>query len=376
MKKYKFLDLKYVNESFEEELKEAACNVISSGRYILGENVTLLEKDIAEICQTRYAIAVSNGLDALRLILRAYIEMGEFKEGDEVIVAANTYVATVLAISDNNLIPVFAEPSPETMNLDLHNIEQYITDRTCAVMPVHLYGSTCWDETLLKLPGLYNLKVIEDNAQAIGACSHVPGLFNTHATGGLGHAGALSFYPTKNLGSLGDAGAVVTNDGKLAETVYALRNYGSDYRYHNVYRGWNCRMDEIQAAILRVKIPYLQKENIRRNKLARIYNEKILNTSIKKPIVSEHQASQVWHQYVIRSPYRDRLRKYLSENGVETDVSYPTPPHLQPCYKTYKNKKLPITQSICNEVVSLPISSLTTENDAVEISEIINRFKY
>lgn len=376
MKKYRFLDLKYVNENLEEKLKEAACDVISSGRYILGENVSLLEKDIAEICQSRFAIAVSNGLDALRLILRAYIEMGEFKEGDEVIVPANTYVATVLAITDNNLIPVLAEPSAETMNLDLSNIEQYITKRTRAIMPVHLYGTTCWGETLVKSAESYNLKIIEDNAQAIGARSPIPGIFNTNATGGLGHAGALSFYPTKNLGALGDAGAVVTGDEKLAETICALRNYGSDYRYHNIYHGLNCRMDEIQAAILRVKIPYLEKENIRRNKLARIYEEHIINPLIRKPLISQHQGSQVWHQYVIRTANRDLFREYMSVNGVETDVLYPVPPHHQPCYNIYKNKELPVTQSICNEVVCLPISSLTSENDAVEISEIINRFKY
>lgn len=374
MKKYKFLDLKYVNESFEEELKEAAYKVISSGRYILGENVSLLEKEIAEISQSRYAVAVSNGLDALRLILRAYIEMGEFKEGDEVIVPANTYVATVLAISDSNLTPVFAEPSVETMNLDFSKVEQYITKHTCAVMPVHLYGTTCWDETLLKLSESYNLKIIEDNAQAIGARSPVSGLFNTHATGGLGHAGALSFYPTKNLGALGDAGAVVTHDEKLAETVSALRNYGSDYRYHNIYRGLNCRMDEMQAALLRVKIQYLEKENIRRNKLAHIYDEHILNPLIKKPLISQYGGSQVWHQYVIRTGSRERFREYMYKNGVETDVLYPVPPHHQPCYDIYKNKNLPVTQEICNTVVCLPVSSLTSETDAAEISEIINGF--
>ena len=369
-----FLDLKTVNRPFEDELVEAATRVIRSGRYILGENVRQFESELAEFCEVSNVVAVSNGLDALRLILRAYIELGAMKPGDEIIVPADTYIASVLAISDNDLVPVFVDPDLLTMNLDTSIVEQHITKHTRGIMPVHLYGTPCWDSKLRDLALRYDLKIIEDNAQAIGARASVPGLNGTFTTGSLGHAGGISFYPTKNFGALGDAGAVTTNDKALADAVRALANYGSDRRYHNIYRGWNCRMDEIQAAMLRVKLKYVRQENERRAKIVETYNSNIYNKKITKPAIF-HDMTQVWHQYVLRVENRDAFRAYMDENGIGTDVLYATPPHLQPCYVKYKTKQLPNTMSIANKVVCLPISSAVTESIAVEISEIVNNFQ-
>ncbi|MCH4155758.1 MAG: DegT/DnrJ/EryC1/StrS family aminotransferase [Muribaculaceae bacterium] len=374
MKHFTFLDLATVNNPIEQQLKDAACSVISSGRYILGENVTALEGEIAALCQAKYCVAVSNGLDALRLIIRAYREMGVFNDDDEIIVPANTYVASVLAVSDNALVPCFVDPDEETLNLDCSRLEQYMNRFTRAIMPVHLYGTPCWSKQLNYLSSMYHLKIIEDNAQAIGAESATEGLNGTKVTGGLGDAAAISFYPTKNLGALGDAGAVVTNDKELADIVRALANYGSDRRYHNIYLGLNCRLDEIQAAMLRVKLPYLAAENDRRASIARVYNDNINNPAIIKPNIFSDM-KQVWHQYVLRAKSRDKFRAFLLENGVETDVSYPTPPHLQPCYRMFHSKRLPIAQTLCDEVVSLPIARNITEDDAIQISDIINRFQ-
>lgn len=374
MKIYPFLDLKLVNAPFEDKMKEATSRVISGGWYINGENVAQFEKELATLCITDYAIATSNGLDALRLIIRGYVEMGVMAKGDEVIVPANTYVASVLAITDNDLIPIFVEPDIATMNLDIEKIEQKITKKTRAIMVVHLYGSPCWNSTLADIAKRHNLKIIEDNAQAIGAKSSTQGVNGTYVTGGIGDVAGHSFYPTKNLGALGDAGAVTTNDAILAKTIRALLNYGSDYRYHNIYNGLNCRMDEIQAAILLVKLPYLHAENARRQHLASIYNSGITNSDVIKPAIYENE-TQVWHQYVVRIEKRDHFRAYLLEHGVSTDVLYATPPHLQPCYKQYGALQLPITVKLSNEVVSLPISSLTSEQDTLDICEIINSYQ-
>lgn len=374
MKRYPFLDLKSVNNPLEEELIAATTAVIRSGRYITGECVSQLEQELSELCQSKHAIAVSNGLDALRVILRAYIELGKLKTGDEIIVPANTYIATVLAITDNGLKPIFVEPSIDTLNLDTTKIESAITPRTRAILTVHLYGTVCWDEHIIKTANKHNLLTIEDNAQAIGAKSTTAGINNTYITAGLADAGAISFYPTKNLGALGDAGAVITSDTQLYNAINAIRNYGSDYRYHNIYCGLNCRMDEIQAAILSVKLKYLAKENTRRNLLANTYNQHITNQDITKPQITAPD-TQVWHQYVIRTTQRTQLIEYLNKNGVQTDIHYPTPPHLQPCYSQYKDLKLPITVALSNQILSLPVSSLTTIEDAIEISQIINNHR-
>lgn len=373
MKQYPFLDLAIANAPYMDELKAAACEVIERGRYLHSTQTELLEQEIAALCQTRHCVTVSNGLDALRLILHAYKEMGLMHDGDEVIVSANTYVASVLAISDNGLIPVLCDPSEVTMNLDTALLEGLLTSRTRAIMPVHLYGTPCWDETLMRVAREQDLIVIEDNAQALGARSAVAGFHGTFNTGGLGHAAGISFYPTKNLGALGDGGAVVTNDDTLAATVRALANYGSDRRYHNIYKGYNCRLDEIQAAMLRVKLRYLDEDNTVRQAVAATYREAITNPRVKVPAIHEGQ-SQIWHQYVVRCESRDAFRDYLAEHGVGTDIHYATPPHQQPCYQDLPHAPLPVTDLLANEVVSLPIAHPITPVDARCIADIINRY--
>ena len=374
--KYPFLDLKPVNAPFEEALKKAACDVITSGRYINGEYVARLEKEIATLCHTPYAIAVSNGLDALRLIVRAYKDMGFFCDGDEIIMSANTYIATALAVSSEGLKPIFVDMSASTLNLNTSLIEEAITLRTKAIMPVHLYGTPCWDETIKQLATNYGLKVIEDNAQAIGASTNIEGLYGTHHTGSLGDAAGISFYPTKNLGALGDAGIVTTHDITLADTIRALANYGCDRRYHNIYKGFNCRMDEIQAVMLLVKLPHIDKENIRRRKLVDIYNSVINNNAITKPDTFAH-SYQVWHQYPLRVENRESFITYMQNNGIGTDIMYPTPVHRQPCYaKEYNDTSCLEAESFAKQVICLPIGSHISENSAQEIATIANQFSF
>ena len=373
MKEYPFLNLALSNAPYMDELKAAACEVIERGRYLHSTQTELLEQEIAELCQAKHCVTVSNGLDALRLILRAYKEMGRLGDGDEVIVPANTYVASVLAVSDNGLTPVLCEPDERTMNLDSTMLERLITPRTRAIMPVHLYGTPCWDTTLMQVARDHNLLIIEDNAQAIGALSNIAGLNGTFVTGGLGDCAGISFYPTKNLGALGDGGAVVTNDDALAATVRALANYGSDRRYHNLYKGLNCRLDEIQAAMLRVKLKYLDHENGTRAAVARAYNESISHPHIITPLIDD-DTKQTWHQYVIRVEDRDAFMAYMASNGVGTDIHYATPPHLQPCYQDLKHVALPVTERPAAEVVSLPIAHPISPDDARAIADIINRF--
>jgi dTDP-4-amino-4,6-dideoxygalactose transaminase len=373
MKEYPFLDLALVNAPFMDELKAAACEVIERGRYLHSTQTELLEQEIADLCQARHCVSVSNGLDALRLILRAYKEMGLLRDGDEVIVPANTYVASVLAITDNSLVPVLCDPREDTMNLDSGLIEGLLTPRTRAVMPVHLYGTPCWDSTLMQVVQSHDLLIIEDNAQAIGAESAVAGLAGTRITGGLGHVAGISFYPTKNLGALGDGGAVVTNDDALAATVRALANYGSDRRYHNIYKGYNCRLDEIQAAMLRVKLRHLEQENAMRAAVARAYCESIDNPRVTAPVIFEDM-KQTWHQFVVRVEGRDAFRTYLADHGVGTDIHYATPAHWQPCYKDLAHVPLPVTERLADEVVSLPIATPITPDDACAIAAIINQY--
>lgn len=373
MKEYPFLDLALANGPYMDELKAAACEVIERGRYLHSTQTELLEQEIASLCQVRHCVSVSNGLDALRLILRAYKEMGVMRDGDEVIVPANTYVASVLAISDNGLTPVLCDPQEDNMNLNSSLLENLITPRTRAIMPVHLYGTPCWDTALMQAASNHDLRIIEDNAQAIGARSDIAGLNGTFITGGLGDAAGISFYPTKNLGALGDGGAVVTNDDVLASIVRALANYGSDRRYHNIYQGYNCRLDEIQAAMLRVKLRHLEQENDTRAAVARAYNEAIDNPRVKTPTIFEG-VKQIWHQYVVRVEDREAFRAHLADNGVGTDIHYATPAHWQPCYHQLEHGPLPMTERLASEVVSLPIAHPITPDDARVIANIINRF--
>lgn len=373
MQNFPFLDLKLANEPYEDELKQAACNVIESGRYLHGQETELLESELAHLCKTKFAVAVSNGLDALRLILRAFIELDVLCPGDQVIVPANTYIASVLAITDNRLEPCFIDIDRETMNLDSSLLENLISPKVKAIMPVHLYGTPCLDRVLLDVVSRYNLKIIEDNAQAIGATAETSGINDTDITGGLGHAAAISFYPTKNVGALGDAGAVLTNDPLIAKTVRALANYGGDRRYHNIYQGLNCRIDEIQAAMIRVKLRHCNAEILRRQSVAKAYDNHITNPLVTKPKIFD-KMQQVWHQYVIRANRRDELREFLLSQGINTDIHYPTPPHLQPCYDAYHHLNLPETVSLANEAISLPIAHPITPESAKTIAQIINKF--
>jgi dTDP-4-amino-4,6-dideoxygalactose transaminase len=371
----KFLDLQKINAQYAAELKLAAAEVINSGWYLLGERVKQFETNLANYIGVKHAIGVANGLDALRLILKVYIELGVMKEGDEIIVPANTYIATILAITDNRLKPVLVEPDINTYNLDLNLIEEHITERTKAIMVVHLYGRVCWGNKLEELGKKYNLKIIEDNAQAIGA------EWNGVKTGALSDAAGFSFYPGKNLGALGDAGAVTTNDDELAEVIRALGNYGSKVKYVNDYQGLNSRLDELQAAFLSIKLKYLDAENQRRREIADYYCNNIKNPDIILPcqsnssLITHHSSlSHVWHLFVIRTQNRNKLQEFLTQNGVQTLIHYPIPPHKQLAYSKWVKCSLPITEKIHQEVLSLPISPLLDSKVVEEICSSICNF--
>ena len=375
--RYPFLNLADANRPYMEEMAEAAARVIRSGRYVGGAENEAFEKCLAEMTGTRFAIGVSNGLDALRLILRAYVELGEMKPGDEVIVPANTYIASVLAITDAGLTPVLVDADITTMNIDMSRIEQAVTTRTRAIMTVHLYGRVAWDRRMVEIARKYSLKIIEDCAQAIGARATVAGLNGGIYAGALGDAGAFSFYPTKNIGAVGDAGAVTTNDERLAATVRALANYGSDRRYHNIYCGYNCRLDPIQAAMLMVKLPHTANENADRFARALAYSRTIRHPNVITPLLSQQVTDNVWHQYVIRvtDGRRDEMKAQLEAAGVATDIHYAVPPHRQPCYASLHHGNLPVTELLASEILSLPIGPSTSVKDAAEIGEIINSIK-
>ena len=368
-----FLNLKAINTQYREELIEACTNVIDSGWYIQGKECDAFEKEFAEYCTTNYAIGVANGLDALTLIIRAYKEMGIMQEGDEVIVPSNTYIASILAISENNLVPVLVEPNINTYLLDPTKIEKKITARTKAIMPVHLYGQICEMNDINAIAKKHDLKVIEDSAQSHGA------YYKDKRSGNLGDASGFSFYPGKNLGALGDGGAVTTNDEELAKTIKALGNYGSHKKYENIYKGVNSRLDEMQAAMLRVKLKHLDKETEHRRKIAAYYLENIKTPNIILPIQHptsniQHLNSHVWHIFVVRTSKRDALKKYLLDNGVQTLIHYPLPPHKQEAYILWNNDNYPISKQIHNEVLSLPISGVQTLDDTQKIISILNKW--
>lgn len=364
----KFLDLQKVNAQYSDELKSAAAEVIDSGWYLLGNKVQEFENSLKNFQGGGNVIAVANGLDALRLIFKAYIELGIMNEGDEVIVPANTYIASVLAITDNKLVPVLVEPNLDTYNLDIDLIESKITSKTKAIMIVHLYGQVSWSSELENIAKKYSLKIIEDNAQAIGA------RWNGVRSGNLGDAAGFSFYPGKNLGALGDSGAVTTKDAVLAQVIRTLANYGSAQKYVNLYQGLNSRMDEIQAAFLTVKLKYVENEAKIRREVASKYIRSIKNKSIILPNYGENE-EHVWHLFVIRTKNRDELHSYLTENGVQTLIHYPIPIYKQDCYKYMSNISLPITEMIHNEVLSLPISSIITKEEVLKIVDLLNSYK-
>lgn len=376
-----FLDLKKVNDSFEPYLSDAINHVLESGWYLLGNEIKYFEQEYGTYIGSKHCIGVANGLDALRLIMKAYIEMGIMKEGDEVIVPANTYIASLLAITDNRLIPVLAEPDTETYNLDISCIERLVTKRTKAVMVVHLYGQACWSEELEDLVKKYNLKIIEDNAQAVGAMiersmgNNQSGIRSTvmQRTGSLGDASGHSFYPGKNLGALGDAGAVTTDDEELADIIRATANYGSKIKYHYLYKGLNSRLDELQAAILRIKLPRLDSDNERRRKIAMYYLNNIKNPHIILPY-SPKPFQHVWHLFVVRANKRDQLLKYLADNEIQTLIHYPVPPHKQKAYTEWNHLELPVTEKIHNEVLSLPMSPVLENGEIIQVVDVLNNF--
>ena len=363
-----FLDLKKLNKQYETELIKACEKVIKSGWYIQGKTCENFEKEFADYCGVKYAIGVATGLDALSLIIKAYKELGIMADGDEIIVPANTFIASLLAISDNNLTPILVEPDVDTYLLDSSKIEKKITSKTKAIMPVHLYGQTAQMDEIKIIAKKYDLKIIEDSAQAHGA--H----FKEKKAGNLGDASGFSFYPGKNLGALGDGGAVTTNDEILANTIRALGNYGSQKKYENLYKGTNSRLDEIQAAMLSVKLKYLDNEINNRRDIANYYLENIKNENISLPSVRSLD-NHVWHLFVIRTTNREKLQKFLFENGVQTLIHYPIALHKQEAYKEYCNSIYPITELMCEEILSLPISGIQSKNDTKKIVDIINSYK-
>lgn len=365
----KFLDLQKMNLSHQSEIEERLLKTFRSGWYLLGNEVKTFEENLAKYTGAKYAIGVANGLDALRLILKAYIELGVMKKGDEIIVPANTYIASILAISDNDLVPVLVEPDIDTYNIDINKIEDKITLKTKGVLIVHLYGRVVFNDTLKKITQKHDLKIIEDNAQAIGAS--MKGI----KTGNLGDASGFSFYPGKNLGALGDAGAITTNDEDLAKVIRALANYGSNQKYINIFKGLNSRLDEIQAAVLDVKLKYIDNENARRREIATQYLQGIKNPKIVLPENPENLHEHVWHIFIVRSQNRNHLQDFLTENGIQTLIHYPIPPHHQEAYKEWNNLSFPISEKIHQEVLSLPISSVMSNDEVGHVINTINSFE-
>jgi dTDP-4-amino-4,6-dideoxygalactose transaminase len=375
----KFLDLQAINRSFEPELSEVIQKVVSSGWYLLGEEVKLFEKEYAAFTGAKHCIGVANGLDALRLILKAYIEMGQMEEGDEIIVPANTYIASILAITDNRLVPVLVEPLMDSYNIDPSLVEEKISAKTKAIMVVHLYGQVGMHANLEVIAEKYQLKIIEDSAQSQGA-EYVTKQGEIKVAGSIGNAAGHSFYPGKNLGALGDAGAVTTNDDNLADLIRTIANYGSKTKYYSDYTGVNSRLDEIQAAALRVKLRRLAADNQYRRSVAAYYTGHISNPEVILPGVFGSKLSiadslsHVWHLFVIRTKYRVQLQNFLQLRGIQTLIHYPIAPHEQKAYRQLNHLSFPITEKIHREVLSLPIGPLLSESDIRKVAEGVNAF--
>lgn len=365
MEQIKFLDLQKVNAAHEKAIKAATERVINSGWYLQGAENASFESEYADFIGVKYAVGCGNGLDALRLIFRAYKELGRLKAGDEVIVPANTYIASILAITDNDLVPVLVEPDPQTLQIDPQRVGSALTPATRAVMIVHLYGRCAYCEQIAEICRENNLLLVEDNAQAHGC------LWRGRRTGSLGDAAGHSFYPGKNLGALGDGGAVTTDDPELAAMVRALANYGSAKKYVFDHVGINSRLDEIQAAVLRGKLPLLDADNRRRKEIAKLYETEISNPKVKVPLTADSDANVV-HIFPIFTEERDRLQKYLSDNGVQTLIHYPIPPHKQRCYRQWADLHFPITEQIHNQELSLPVSPVMTDGEVQRVINLIN----
>jgi len=368
-----FLDLKGINAQYREELIQAVTDVIDSGWYIQGTHVKAFEQEFADYCGTKHCIGVANGLDALILVLRAWKELDKLKEGDEVIVPANTYIASILAITENRLKPVLVEPDEQTYNLSPGLVEKAITPNTKAILAVHLYGQLAPMPEIMAIAQKHNLLVLEDSAQAHGA--QVDG----KRAGNWGDASGFSFYPGKNLGALGDGGAVTTNDEELAQTIRALGNYGSHKKYENLYKGVNSRLDEVQAALLRVKLKNLENEIKRRQQIAAMYMQGIQNEKIVLPLTPNPspltREDCVWHLFVIRTTEREKLQTYLTEQGIQTLIHYPIAPHHQQAYKDWSNQSYPLTEAIHKQVLSLPISPVMTDEQVQAVINAVNSFQ-
>lgn len=366
--KVPFLDLKQINLRDAVEINNAINAVINSGWYVYGDNCRQFERNFADYCGTKHCVGVANGLDALTLILRSYKELGLIYDGDEVIVQSNTYIASILSISANNLVPVLVEPDIENYLIDADKIEAAITKKTKVIMVVHLYGQITPMNKIWALAKKYNLKVVEDCAQSHGA------YYNGIRCGNLSDASGFSFYPGKNLGALGDGGAVTTNDDSLANIVRVMANYGSEVKYKNIYKGINSRLDEIQAAVLNVKLQKLDTDNYHRNQIAKMYCDQINNPKIILPYAYLGEGSHVWHVFVVRTENRDELQNYLTKNGIGTMIHYPIPPHKQNAYAEWNLKSYPISEKIHKEVISLPISHVQSIAQTQYIVDIINKF--
>ncbi|MBX4189723.1 DegT/DnrJ/EryC1/StrS family aminotransferase [Candidatus Parcubacteria bacterium] len=362
-----FLNFKDLNFSHKKEIIRAISEVIDSSNYILGNGVKLFEQKFSHYCGVRETIGVGNGLDALTLIIRGYKEMGIFNEGDEILVPSNTYIASILSIIENRLKPVLVEPDIKTYTIDPLLLESRITNKTKAILTVHLYGQIGFSKEMKRAAKKYGLKIIEDCAQSHGA------VYEGKKAGNLGDAAGFSFYPSKNLGALGDAGAVTTNDRKLAKIIRAIRNYGSYKKYYNEYKGVNSRLDELQAAVLLVKLKYLDQENKKRRAIAKEYRSKIKNPLLHVPSVIDED-THVWHLFVLRTRQRDKFKKYLHSQGVETLIHYPIPPHKQKAFKEWNNQKYPVTEEIHKTVISLPLNPFMTLKQIAQVIFACNSY--
>ncbi|WP_339888099.1 DegT/DnrJ/EryC1/StrS family aminotransferase [uncultured Flavobacterium sp.] len=365
----KFLDLQKINAQYQDEFHQKMQLVLDKGWFILGDEVKQFETDFAKFTNTKHCIGVGNGLDALVLIFKAYIQLGFMQKGDEIIVPANTYIASILAVLQADLVPVLVEPKLETYNMNPELISEKITSKTKAILPVHLYGQLCEMDKINEIAKQHNLLVVEDAAQSHGAQFD-----NQQSTiNNLRSASAYSFYPGKNLGALGDAGAITTNDDDLAKVLFSLRNYGSEKKYHNEYVGVNSRLDEIQAAFLNVKLPYLKGENAKRKIIAKRYLSETKNDKITLPYW-DFLTNHVFHLFVIRTENRNKLQEFLKENEIETMIHYPIPPHKQKAFSDWNSLSFPLTEKIHNEVLSIPISPLMTNEEVSKVIQILNQY--
>ena len=369
-----FLNLKKVNEPFEIALQEKMEQFLTKGWYILGNEVKTFEADFASYCGAKHCIGVGNGLDALVLIFKAYIQLGKLQKGDEVIVPANTYIASILAVLQSDLVPVLVEPKLETFNIDPEAIEAKITSKTKAILPVHLYGQLCEMEQINAIAQKHNLLVVEDAAQAHGSKLEAGSwMLEETRAGNLSNAAAFSFYPSKNLGALGDGGAITTNDDELAEVLFSMRNYGSKVKYENEIIGFNSRLDELQAAFLNIKLKQLDAENEFRRSIAKRYLSEIKNDKFVLPFWDGSE-NHVFHLFIIRTPNRQALQNYLKNNEIETMIHYPIPPHKQKALSNWNHLSFPITEKIHEEVLSIPMNATLTDDEIEYIILTLNRY--